>query len=232
MYTADLDCSVTEIRAALAVLVEPGSVVELRALHTRQNTTSGYFNDLDAAAEAAARLSGSCDGVYVTLNPVRSELLARAENRVKGWARYTTADSDILSRRWLPIDFDPVRPSGISATDEEKRLAFAAAKRCREWLIGLGWPEPLCADSGNGAHLLCRIDMPADDASRSLIEGMLRGIGDRFSGEGVSVDRTTFNAARIWKLYGTASCKGDSTADRPHRMSRLLYVPEPAEATP
>ncbi|MEJ7872795.1 MAG: DUF3987 domain-containing protein, partial [Rubrobacteraceae bacterium] len=29
-----------------------------------------------------------------------------------------------------------------------------------------------------------------------------------------------------WKLYGTTSRKGDSTKDRPHRVSRLLKVPE------
>ena len=34
-----------------------------------------------------------------------------------------------------------------------------------------------------------------------------------------------FNAARIWKLYGTICRKGDSTEDRPHRVAKLLEVP-------
>ncbi len=46
------------------------------------------------------------------------------------------------------------------------------------------------------------------------------------STEQVKVDTTTYNAARITKLYGTVSCKGDSTEERPHRRSKILYVPE------
>jgi hypothetical protein len=41
----------------------------------------------------------------------------------------------------------------------------------------------------------------------------------------VQLDRSVFNPARIVKLYGTLSCKGDNTEDRPHRMSKLLTVP-------
>ena len=49
------------------------------------------------------------------------------------------------------------------------------------------------------------------------------------SDDRVKVDRTTYNAARIWKLYGTLVCKGDSTPDRPHRLARWLEVPAPLE---
>ena len=41
-----------------------------------------------------------------------------------------------------------------------------------------------------------------------------------------SVDLKVFNAARIWKLYGTKACKGDNTTERPHRLAKLLAVPE------
>ncbi len=46
------------------------------------------------------------------------------------------------------------------------------------------------------------------------------------STEQVKVDTTTYNAARITKLYGTVSCKGDSTEERPHRRSKILYAPK------
>src|SRR5262249_8541637 len=36
---------------------------------------------------------------------------------------------------------------------------------------------------------------------------------------------SVFNAARIWKVYGTMACKGDNLPERPHRLSRLLAVP-------
>jgi hypothetical protein len=46
-------------------------------------------------------------------------------------------------------------------------------------------------------------------------------ISARFSSPAVNVDPTTFNPARIWKLYGTTGRKGDSMADRPHRKSYI-----------
>src|SRR5690606_16534917 len=40
------------------------------------------------------------------------------------------------------------------------------------------------------------------------------------------------NAARIWKLYGTTTRKGDDTPERPHRRSEVLHVPEEIVPTP
>jgi len=107
------------IRAALDLIVEPNAVVELRVPHSRRGTLSGYFDDVDALVNIAADLSGRVEGVYVTLNPVDRALLARAVNRVSEYAKHTTADNNIVRRRWMLVDFDPVRPSGISSTDEE-----------------------------------------------------------------------------------------------------------------
>ena len=53
-----------------------------------------------------------------------------------------------------------------------------------------------------------------------------------FSDQRVKVDTTTFNPARIVKLYGTPARKGDSTEDRPHRLARLLEVPNEREHVP
>ena len=46
----------------------------------------------------------------------------------------------------------------------------------------------------------------------------------------VKIDVGNYNAARIWKLYFTLTAKGDSTAARPHRWSRIIEAGEP-EAT-
>jgi hypothetical protein len=55
---------------------------------------------------------------------------------------------------------------------------------------------------------------------------MLAGAATRCGADDVVVDLTVFNAARITKLYGTMTCKGDSTTDRPHRRSRVLEIVE------
>ncbi len=41
----------------------------------------------------------------------------------------------------------------------------------------------------------------------------------------MEVDSTTFNEARIVKLYGTKARKGNHTPERPHRRSQVLEVP-------
>ena len=219
---------VTEIRRAFGLLYEPGQVAEIRVPNTIWNTVSGYFDDLDKMAQTAVSLSGTGPGVYTTLNPVNPELLARAVNRVKKYARETTADQDIINRLWLPIDFDPVRPAGISSTDTEHEAALDRARACRQWLTSLGWPEPIFADSGNGAHLLYRISLPTDD--RRYVERSLKTLASQFNDDDVVVDVGVYNPARIWKVYGTLAAKGDSTPDRPHRLARILEVPHDSDS--
>lgn len=215
-----------EIRRTCELLFAPGQVVELRALDAvtrewrRPHTVSGYFDDWERLATAATSIQAR--GIYVTLNPVNPALLARANNRM--WDMQagdsSTSDNDIVARRWLPIDCDPVRPAGISATAAEHDLALARAREIRDHLSARGWPEPLLADSGNGAHLLYRVELPADDGG--LVAGALAALAFRFTDALVSVDEKNFNPARIWKLYGTVAAKGDHTPERPHRLSRLV----------
>ena len=215
-----------EIRRAIDLLLTPGQVCEMRVLNTPKGTVSGYFSDVDKLAQAATNWSGKAPGVYITLNPVDPELMARASNRVKEYARETTSDIQILARRWLPVDLDAARPAGISSTIAEHEMALERAREAREWLRSQGWPEPVFADSGNGAHLLYPIGLPNDQGATDLLGDCLQTLAFKFDDDAVKVDTGNFNAARIWKLYGTAVCKGDSTHDRPHRLARILEVPE------
>lgn len=142
---------------------------------------------------------------------------------MKEYARETTADRDILNRRWLPLDFDAVRPAGISSTNVEHEAALDRAQQCREWLRSQGWPEPIFADSGNGAHLLYRVGLPTAD-SRS-IELCLKALAAKFDDSTVVVDVGNYNPSRIWEFYGTLVAKGDSVPERPHRLARILEAP-------
>jgi hypothetical protein len=217
-----------EIRRAVGALAD--GVIEVRAL-ADGITHSGYFDDHEALARAVEALDAdpSVAGIYVTLNDVNPALLARRANRIKlrlSRKDATTADADILRRRWLPVDIDPVRPSGVSSTDAEHDAALAAAERIAIWLAEQGFPSPIKADSGNGAHLLYRVDLQNDEPSTALVKGCLSTLDALFSNEAVTVDTANHNAARIWKLYGTLSRKGDNTPERPHRRARILAVPD------
>jgi len=202
---------------------------------------SGYFDGAHVAEVVGSVLDIEQGKFYFVPNPIQPALHARACDRIKDVGKgSSTSDTDIRCRRYLLIDLDPQRPRDISATDAEHDAAFAKAQKIREHLAGQGWPEPIVADSGNGAHLVFRVELPNDDAGVS--EKCLKALGQLFDDPGdknafaehpvIKVDTTTHNAARIWKLYGTVSCKGDSTPDRPHRVSRMLHIPEEMEPVP
>ena len=220
-----------EIIHALRLWFQAGDVFEVRVLdavsadYRREHIESGYFDyeHISAVPEALKRLL-SFRGVYVTVNPVNPDLLARAVNRLRPAGRNpTTADTDIVRRRWLLIDCDPRRASGVSSSNAEHESALAKAREIRDGLSSLGWPKPVLTDSGNGAQLMYRIDLPADDG-----ELVRRVIGEiaKASSEQVAIDTSVHNPARIWRLPGTMNCKGDSIPERPHRMARILEEPQ------
>lgn len=223
---------IATIADALHTLVAPGDVIELRIpkVDGKRRTDSGYFNDLDKAARAAAFYDGRASGVYVTLNPAIPALLSRAQNRVQEWTDLATTDDYIARRVWLPIDIDPrvdgkKRPAGISSSDAEHTAALDRAAAIAEWLSLQSWPEPVVADSGNGAALLYPIELPNDQTSTTLIQRCLEALATAFDDHACDVDTAVFNAARIWKVYGTLAGKGDSTVDRPHRRSAIVSAP-------
>jgi hypothetical protein len=209
------------IHDALRILC-PDGVFEIRCPATSKATISGYFDNHKKAAVEAVTLSGHVPAIYVTLNSVDPVLLARSANRLTSYAKNTTTDKDIIRRRWLPFDFDPTRPAGISATDTEHQLAIDRAIQARDWLTSIGFPAGILADSGNGAHLLYRVDAPNNRDATDLIEGAIKVISEKFSDDSVKVDLSVHNPARIWKLYGTRVCKGDALPDRPHRVARII----------
>ncbi len=208
---------------ALHLFMPPGATIEIRALgHETDGTCSGYFDDRSAAFAAASQLSGKAEGVYITLNPVDPTLLARANNRIKRHSRYASADEDVLTRRLMVIDVDPVRIKGISSTDAEHELAINRAKEIRRALGPQSWDRPILASSGNGAHLIYSYNTPNTPQARDTLKAVLLKLSQKFSDGEAVVDAAMFNAARICRLYGTMAKKGDPTADRPHRIARIL----------
>jgi hypothetical protein len=218
------------------VFFNPGEVVEIRAYGLRASSSAwegwttnivyGYFDNADAFGKCAESLEREkAPGIYFTLNPCKPDLLARAANRLKAsspQAKLTT-DKDILCLRWLYIDLDREGVKGISATQEELNAALALRREIGIWLVNeMGFDRNgiVPAMSGNGGHLLCRLpDLENTEEHKELLKAVLQSLHERFSTDQVHVDRTTFNPARICKLYGTTARKGDSTKTRPHRRS-------------
>src|SRR5262249_13869547 len=104
--------------------------------------------------------------------------------------------------------------------------ALARTRAIYTWLRGRGFKNLLLADSGNGGHCMAPIDLPNDEASTTPLKRCLEALSSYFTDKHVSLNLTTYNPARIWKVYGTLACKGDSTPERPHRFARILEAPE------
>lgn len=224
-----------ETRRAIELLQAPGEVFEVRVIGTasRKDIISGYFQDADTLFQKFDTIDLRKRNVYITLGEVREECFSRSQcEKFERNPAVTTNDNDIIAYRWLFVDLDPVRPTGISSSDAQLKCAEELRNKVYEYLQGLGFSEPIRAMSGNGYHLLYRIDISNDEGGRTLVSKCLKNLSSLFDNDEVKIDTTNSNPSRICKLHGTLAQKGTSTKARPHRMSRLESVPKPLEVTP
>ncbi|MBZ9633391.1 hypothetical protein [Clostridium sp. FP1] len=199
--------------------------IEVRMLKTKNGTRSGYYEDKNKLLNDIIKYDGE-DNIFFTLNVFSEDLLARGKDKLSSYVKHTTSDSEIIRRVLLLIDVDPERPAGISSTDEELESANGVAEAVKDFLTEKGFPQPVKACSGNGYHLLYKLDLPSTKEINDMIKDFLNTLDGLFSTEKAKIDKTTYNPARITKLYGTIACKGESTETRPHRRSRIIESPE------
>jgi hypothetical protein len=205
------------IRSYLDALYPDSVPLEMR-LMTKSDflgTVSGVYDNYEVLAEQALELNAKGYNVYITLNGTNPAV-------TNSWfpkARHTTKDRDVPSYRYLLVDRDPLRAPNTSSTDEEKAEAWKTATALREYLADQGWTEPFVADSGNGFHLLYRVSFSANSENIVMMRRCLASLDAKFSNKACKLDTTTYNPARITKLYRTVICKGANTTDRPHRHS-------------
>lgn len=213
---------------AIEVLGINNRAVEIRMLKTKKGTISGYYENKEKLLKDIFRYDG-VNNIFFTLNVFSEDLLARGKDRLIEYASHTTSDSEITRREFLLIDVDPKRPAGVSSTDEELQSSEIVLREVVSYLRSEGFPEPVIACSGNGYHALYKVDLPNTKEATQLHKDFLYALDGKFSNDKAQVDKTTYNAARITKMYGTMACKGDSTESRPHRRSRIVQAPDKLE---
>ncbi len=223
-----------EIGKSWDAKTKPGNVHELRILRTETGPTgkklidSAFVNERQAYIDIVAGITGAyASGVYLTMNPVDPSLpaeLGRPLNRLARAVGKTTTDPRITRRRIFLIDVDAANPPGMSATAEERAAALATRDEIEIWLQGEGWRSPrVVTCSGNGGGLLFEIDLPNDEAARQLIKHALEALHARFTTPAATVDVANSNAARITRIPGTVTAKGDHTPERPWRRATAVY---------
>ena len=212
------------VRSFLSAIVMPGEWFELRCLGCGESgaTWAGAypFHAIPTAIDDLAALDADPEtrprGAYVTMNPIKPP--PRPVRLTKTGT--ATRDDGIARRRWVVLDFDPVRPNGVPSSEEELGLARRAAAIVAESLVvrGMPWPS-LRVASGNGCHLWYRVDLPNDADSTKLVRRVLERAASLNPFANVEVDQRLTNASRIIRLAGMINRKGTPTPDRPWRMA-------------
>ena len=141
-------------------------------------------------------------------------------------SNHCICDIDIVRRKWVMLDFDPVRPSGTSSTFEQLSYASMTAKKVWDFLFHNGFYDYVGCVSGNGYHIMLPCDLEANEQTDNLVSDFIKVISMLFSDENVAIDTQVSNRARLTKLYGTVAHKGEHSALTPHRTSCFKHVPQ------
>lgn len=210
-------------------LFEAGDLINLRALtHRRTGMISKFSADKDRVARVVVANDGNPDfkGIFVQLQHIDPDALAAATN--EGGVKSLHIDR----YRWLLWDIDTLRlnKSKTNASDTERDRSWQVLKAVHRFLRARGWPQGVICDSGNGWHILHRVDLPNTPQVYDMLAKCLKAVAARFNNEDAEVDISTADPAQLTKLYGTTVRKApESTDERPWRESRVLKVPDPIE---
>jgi hypothetical protein len=208
-----------EVRRAIALFADPENGCEIRGLTSGAHKT--FLGTSIDELTAAVRDMPDGIGVYFVVNPVKFDLDKAA------------SDGNILKRRWLYIDIDPVKPKEFAdhpATDAEKARTQAFADRLfQHFRETCDWPAPIVVDSGNGVGMFFKCDLPNDSLTKEVYSAAVKELAKQFDGPDGTIDLKIHNASRLAKLPGTWAKKGRCSDDRPYRPCRIIYVPEQLE---
>lgn len=206
--------------------VADDELTEIRILGKFQY--SGYFKSLDNLVSALEPYTQMDDEqIYFTINSIDPACYGRLQcEKIVKSPKSTTTDSDILRRKWILIDLDPKRATGVNSNYEELEYAHKKAQEVFRFLRDRGFSDPVICISGNGYHLQYRCNLPNTEDVTNTIKNFLKVLGLYFSDEKIDVDEKVFNLSRICKVYGTVAKKGANLEDRPWRMSKIIYTPK------
>jgi hypothetical protein len=218
-----------------------GGCVEIRGIGDKSNpdpryrlTVSGFFDSEEAAVESA--LPNHCKRTMcIGLNPRHKEMLhTQKANILKPGEG--GKNEDVLCRRIFGIDIDTRRAvRRVAASEAELQLALPVFECVLADLESRGI-RPITGFSGNGRHLNV-LTIPYSASKESSDRNgpfalLLRSFQRRFGSEFAEIDQGVFDAARVWKLYGTAAIKGGNTIARPWRTASFdppETLPEPID---
>ncbi len=184
-----------------------------------------YVDNLDAFVEITSS-NNSTANVYAGIQARPKDLLARAPNQtVRGAAGGKIENIEVVSAQ--VIDIDPHRPKDTASTQEELNEAIKAAEMISFELQLAGFGQPELMLSGNGVQLWYAFEpIILDDTNRQCVIENAKLFEQKARQAAASIPTVAVDSihdlARIIKVIGTVSRKGEGTEDRPHRLSTPL----------
>jgi len=155
-----------------------------------------------------------------------------------------TKQEDVISLNCVLVDIDPIRrrtaedkgitdealASGkVAATDAEMAKAIAKTREVVRGLEGtMGYEVGGVIMSGNGCGILIPLSpsIEVTDANRDTLGTNLKAFGlhltQHYNDDDTTIDPTVFELARITKVPGTLSIKGENLPHRPHRLAKWI----------
>jgi hypothetical protein len=205
-----------DIKKTLALLFEPGQVIAVSGIKLDGTMTKKFYTDMDQAAAVIekADASGKFKGIYVNLQQTKDG---------------STSDrrADVALYAHLMIDFDRKVKNG-NATDEERRAIEEVMQEAKEWLCEMLQSEPAVADTGNGFHVVFKLEpFAADDQAMHLLKECISAVKAKFEDpdSNVEIDATVAEPEQLTRCYATWNRKYPEAPGRPQRRSKVLSVP-------
>jgi len=151
-----------------------------------------------------------------------------------------TTSKEVVSVKTIVIDLDPIRinaPLGKedASTEEELKETEKVADQIINDFEELEFNPPVKCLSGNGVQLWFAFPkIEINDTNRQEIENKIKlfneNLKKKYETEKVKIDQIG-DLARIIKVMGTLSIKGNNTPERPYRIAKPLMSFERKEDT-
>lgn len=239
----------TDIQRGIRLLFKPGQLIEFRVKTASDVWRGFYFDNHERLAETVLRLDHDerVVSLYYVINAVRPNLpkergvtvnpdSAQVDTILSGPSQQLTSNDDIETFNWLFIDVDTTRATGFeheSSTNEEKAGSRGVATNVVNYLVDeKKWPQPLLGDSGNGCHILAKLNLLNSAHNKHLLVDCLKALAAKFNCPAANVDASVFNPARLTRAYGTTTRKGTDTKERPYRQNKLIQPKSPIVEVP
>jgi hypothetical protein len=205
-----------DLKKTLALLFDPDQVIAVSGIKLDGTMTKKFYTDMGKAAVVIEKAdeSGKFKGIYLNLQKLRN---GSTSDTRKDVALYTN----------FMIDFDRKVKNG-NATDEERSAIEKVTQEAKRWLCEVLESEPLVADTGNGFHLVFRLEpFVADSQAMGVLKECIAAVKTRFEEPEVNVeiDVTVAEPEQLTRCYGTWNRKYPETPGRPQRQSKIVSVP-------